>query len=44
MDFTGRGYITDSDFLSSIVMQRIPFSSDEVKELFKQYNLFSNPN
>jgi len=41
MDFYGRGYITEEDFLNSIVIQRIPFSKDDVKEFFKQFNVFS---
>ena len=42
MDFYGRGYITEEDFLQSIVMQRIPFSKEDVKEFFRQFNLFSS--
>jgi hypothetical protein len=40
MDFTGRGYITEEDFISSLVMKRIKFNSDDVREYFKQENLF----
>lgn len=40
MDFYGRGYITEEDFLGSIAMKRIPFSRDEVREYFKQNNMF----
>jgi hypothetical protein len=40
MDFYGRGYITEDDFLNSIVMSRIQFSRDDVKECFKQFNMF----
>ena len=42
MDFHGRGYITEEDFLGCIVMQRIPFSREEVKDFFKQFNLFTS--
>ena len=40
MDFSGRGYMTEEDVLSSIVMSRISFSKDDVKECFKQFNMF----
>lgn len=44
MDFTGRGYITDDDFLSSVVISRIlaakTFILEDIKEFFKQENLF----
>lgn len=35
MDFTGRGYITEVDFLGSLVMKRIKYTMDDVKEYFK---------
>jgi hypothetical protein len=35
MDFYGRGYITEEDFLSSSVVQRIPFTREDVKEFFR---------
>ena len=35
MDFTGRGYITEEDFICNLVVKRIPFSKDDVKEYFK---------
>jgi len=41
MDFYGRGYITEEDFLNCIVMQRIPYSKEDVKEFFRQFNLFT---
>ena len=41
LDFYGRGYITDQDFLSSIILKRIPFTTDEVFDFFKHSNLFS---
>jgi hypothetical protein len=44
MDFTGRGYISEDDFLSSIVISRIlaskTFILEDIKEFFKQENLF----
>ena len=42
MDFTGKGYITEEDFLNSLIMTRIPYSKEDVKEFFKQFNLFSS--
>lgn len=42
MDFYGRGYITEEDFLASSVVQRIPFTKDDVKEFFRQYNVFTH--
>lgn len=44
MDFYGRGYITEEDFLNSIVITRISFSSEDVKEFLKQFNLFHSLN
>ena len=41
MDFYGRGYITEEDFLNSIVLQRIPYSREDVREFFRQFNLFA---
>jgi len=41
MDFYGRGYITEEDFLNCIIMTRIPYSKEDVKEFFKQFNMFS---
>lgn len=35
MDFTGRGYITEEDFINNLVLTRIPFTKDDVKEYFK---------
>ena len=35
MDFSGRGFITEEDFLASIVMNRIPYTKDDVQEFFK---------
>jgi len=42
MDFYGIGYITEDDFLNSIVISRIPFNREEVKEMFKEINLFAS--
>lgn len=42
MDFYGRGYITEEDFLNSIVISRIPFAKEDVQEFFKQFNIFSS--
>lgn len=39
MDFTGRGYITQEDFISSIFMSRIlqakVFTVDDIKDFLK---------
>jgi hypothetical protein len=46
MDFTGKGFITEDDFLSSIVISRIltakAFILDDISEFFKQEQLFSS--
>ena len=42
MDFYGKGYITEEDFLNSIVITRIPYSKDDVQEFFRQFNIFSS--
>jgi hypothetical protein len=44
MDFTGRGFIQEDDFLSSIAVSRIltakSFNLDDIREFFKHENLF----
>ena len=41
LDFTGLGYITDKAFLNSIIVkERVPFSTEQIKMYFKEYNLF----
>lgn len=44
MDFTGRGFITEQDFLGSIVVTRLQaaklFGPEDIQEYFRQYNLF----
>ena len=44
MDFTGRGYITQDDFLQAIFISRVLaakiFTIEDIKEFFKQDNLF----
>lgn len=41
MDFEGTGYITERAFLDSIVVSsRLPFTTDQVKMYFDDYNLF----
>ena len=44
MDYTGRGFISQDDFLSSMVCTRIPYSREDLIEFFKQNNLFSSEN
>lgn len=41
MDFTGHGYITEEDFLGCLVMKRIQFTREDVKEFIRQCNLFT---
>jgi hypothetical protein len=41
MDFTGKGYINEEAFLDSLVMKRIAYTPEDVKEYFKQSNLFA---
>ena len=41
IDFTGIGYITEKAFLESkVVKMRVPFSEEEIKMYFREYNLF----
>lgn len=40
MDFTGKGYITEEDFLNSLIVSRIGFDKTDVQEYFKQNNLY----
>jgi hypothetical protein len=41
LDFTGLGYVTEKAFLESyLVKNRIPFTEEEIKLFFKEYNLF----
>jgi len=42
LDFTGLGYITENDFMSSIIVKdRIPFTPDQIKVFFQENNLFT---
>lgn len=42
-DFSGLGYITEEMFLNhQLVVGRIPFTVDEIKTFFREYNLFSS--
>ena len=45
LDFTGLGYVTEKAFLeSNLVKNRIPYTEEEIKSFFKEYNLFGkNP-
>lgn len=41
LDFSGLGYVTEKAFLDSyLVKHRIPYSEEEIKMFFKEYNLF----
>ena len=42
MDFTGKGYITEDDFLQSLIVQRIGYQKDDIKEFFRQHNLYQD--
>ena len=42
MDFTGIGYITESDFLKSMVISRVPFTVDELKDFLFLSNIFKD--
>ena len=42
LDFTGKGYILDSDILGSPIMNRIKFPKADVEFCFKMLNLFNN--
>lgn len=44
MDFSGRGFILQEDFLDSVVLQRLQtaktFTKEDVEEFIRQNNLF----
>ena len=41
LDFNGTGFITENDFLDSIIVsQRVPFTKQQVQVYFNDYNLF----
>ena len=44
MDFTGLGYINEEAFLESKTIQKLPFSKDELRSFFREYNLFNKQN
>ena len=39
-DFTGVGYISEIDFLDSLVCKRVPFSREDIKDFIFQTNAF----
>lgn len=42
LDYTGLGYITEDSFMSNqIINRRIPFSMDQIRLYFVDYNLFN---
>jgi hypothetical protein len=41
LDFTGVGYVTEQDFLSSMICKRMPFTIEEIKDFFFQSNSFA---
>lgn len=42
LDFTGVGYITEESFLNCfIVKDRLSYTVPEVREFFREYNLFN---
>lgn len=42
LDFSGKGYILDSDILGSPIMQRVRFQREDVEFAFRMLNLFNN--
>ena len=42
MDFTGIGSITENDFLQSMVVKRLTFTIEELKDFFFLTNMFKN--
>jgi len=41
LDFTGLGYVTETAFLeSNLVKNRIPYSEEEIKAFFREFNMF----
>lgn len=40
MDFEGAGVISESEFLNSLIVQRVPFSVEEVKDYLFLSNIF----
>ena len=42
LDFTGKGYILDSDILGSPIMSRLKYSKSDVQFCFQMLNLFNN--
>ncbi len=42
MDFTGIGHISEEAFLDSKTVAKLPFTSDQIKVFFREYNLFNS--
>jgi hypothetical protein len=40
IDFSGKGYITEEDFFKTILIYKIKYSNEELKEYFKRDNAF----
>ena len=40
MDFSGRGFVHESDFFKTLLIYRLPFSTEEISEFFKQERVF----
>jgi len=40
MDFSGIGFITETDFLNSMVIKKIDYTSEELRDFFFLENLF----
>jgi len=40
MDYTGKGKVTEEDFFWTLVIYKLPFSKDEIKEYFIWENVF----
>ena len=42
LDFSGKGYILDSDIYGSPIMSRLKYSKSDIQFCFKMLNLFNN--
>jgi hypothetical protein len=40
MDFGGKGIVYEEDFFKTLLIYRLPFSSEEISEFFKQEKIF----
>lgn len=40
MDFNGSGFVTENHFLKSLLIYKLPFSQEEIKEFFRKEKFF----